>query len=441
LNELLSYLIHLPLLGLLAYYFYRQSEESTLQSYFFPALGLKLLAGILLGLLYTYYYPYGGDTLVFFDDARLLAELHSRSVTDYWRVLLFDQFPDEQLPDLLVYEQEARSFFLIKILSVLSLLTFQNYWVCSLYFSLFSFRGMWLLTNALAEAFPGSKGPAALAFLFFPSVVFWSAGVIKESLVMGIIGWVTAWWVQTLLLQRQGKTGELFFKACFFLLLLLALWKLKYHYFAVYLPCLLAATLLIIVSRKINRVRPWLWAALVPVLFAGMAVIVSRLHPNLDLNQFTAVMVHNHDTIYALSEPGKRIEFDQLHPGFFSILHSLPLALVSGLFRPQAWEWASLLQGLNGLENGFLLVLFLLALFRLPKVEWHRRSPEETILFVTVLLYIFLLASLLAFSTPNFGTLSRYKVAFLPFLVYLLLYTVGMQKPAKSGTVTDVRKS
>jgi hypothetical protein len=441
LNEFLPWLIHLPLLGLLAYYFYRQSVGSILQSYFSPALGLKLLAGISLGLLYTYYYPYGGDTLVFFDDARLLAELHNRSVTDYWRVLLFDQFPDEQLPDFLVYEQEARSFFLIKILSVLSLLTFQNYWLCSLYFSLFSFCGMWLLANALAEAFPGSKGPAALAFLFFPSVVFWSAGVMKESLVMGIIGWVTAWWVQALLLQRQRKTGEFYLKAGFSLLLLLAVWKLKYYYFAVYLPCLLSATLLIIVSRKTNRVSPWLWAALVPVLFAVMAIIASQLHPNLDLNQFMAVMIQNHDTIYGLSEPGKRIEFDQLQPNLFSILRNWPLALVSGLFRPQAWEWASLLQGLNGLENGFLLILALLALLRLPKVRWHWRSPEETILLVTLLLYISLLASLLAFSTPNFGTLSRYKVAFLPFLVYLLSYFVGMGQPAKSRTVTDVRRS
>jgi hypothetical protein len=441
LNELLSYLIHLPLLGLLAYYFYRQSEGATLQSYFFPALGLKLLAGLSLGLLYTYYYPYGGDTLVFFDDARLLAELHGRSVTAYWRVLLFDQFPDEQLPDLLVYEQEARSFFLIKLLSVLSLLTFQNYWICSLYFSFFSFWGMWLLANALAKAFPGSKGAAALAFLFFPSVVFWSAGVMKESLVMGIIGWVTAWWLEILLLQRQRKVREFFLKTCFSLLLLLVLWKLKYYYFAVYLPCLLAATLLIIVSRKINRGSPWLWAALVPALFASMAVVASQLHPNLDLNQFIAVMVHNHDTIYGLSEPGKRIEFDQLQPNFFSILRNGPLALGSGLFRPQAWEWASLLQGLNGLENGFLLVLAVLATLRLPKIEWHRRTSEATILLVTLLLYISLLASLLAFSTPNFGTLSRYKVAFLPFLVWLLSYTVWMKPSAKSPTVTDGRKS
>jgi hypothetical protein len=33
-----------------------------------------------------------------------------------------------------------------------------------------------------------------------------------------------------------------------------------------------------------------------------------------------------------------------------------------------------------------------------------------------------LLAIFLALSTPNFGTLSRYKIGFFPFLVFLTLY-------------------
>ncbi len=40
---------------------------------------------------------------------------------------------------------------------------------------------------------------------------------------------------------------------------------------------------------------------------------------------------------------------------------------------------------------------------------------------LALLLYTVLLATLLALSSPNFGTLLRYKVGFLPFLAYLLL--------------------
>jgi hypothetical protein len=52
------------------------------------------------------------------------------------------------------------------------------------------------------------------------------------------------------------------------------------------------------------------------------------------------------------------------------------------------------------------------------------------LLITAVVLYIVLLAALLALSSPNFGALSRYKVAFVPFFVYLLLWAAQPAKPA-----------
>ena len=43
------------------------------------------------------------------------------------------------------------------------------------------------------------------------------------------------------------------------------------------------------------------------------------------------------------------------------------------------------------------------------------------IFVIAVLLYILVSAVLLAFSTPNFGALVRYKSGFMPFLVYIIL--------------------
>ena len=380
-----------------------------------------------MGLVYTYYYD-GGDTFVFFQDAGQLANLGLRSPVDFGRVLLFDQYPDETLPSLLVYEQEPRSFFLIKILSVVTMATFQSYWLSGLYFSLFSFWGMWRLANTLARAFPGTQLAAALAFLFFPSVVFWSAGVMKESLALGVIGLVTAWWLSALLRQEPWKTRRSFGPMLFCPLLLLVLWKLKYYYFAVYLPCLLAGGLLLLLHRRSKPRSRWIWVCLFFLLLAGLTGLITRLHPNLALNYFLEVLVQNHDALYALSKADNRIEYDQLQPTVTSFLQNLPLALTSGLLRPFLGAWNKTMQWMNGFENLFLLLLACTSLFRIWQKKGLRLSQEAWILSGTAGLYILILAALLAFSTPNFGTLTRYKVAFLPFMIYLLANGAGLQR-------------
>ena len=66
---LIPYLLHVPLVALLAYGLYRKYRGSPLRRYFFPALAMKLAAGVVLGLLYTYHYTYGGDTFLFHREA------------------------------------------------------------------------------------------------------------------------------------------------------------------------------------------------------------------------------------------------------------------------------------------------------------------------------------------------------------------------------------
>jgi hypothetical protein len=45
-----------------------------------------------------------------------------------------------------------------------------------------SFFSAWKLTNVLVEYFPSTKVAAIIAFLFFPSVVFWSSESSRKAL-------------------------------------------------------------------------------------------------------------------------------------------------------------------------------------------------------------------------------------------------------------------
>jgi hypothetical protein len=102
---------------------------------------------------------------------------------------------------------------------------------------------------------------------------------------------------------------------------------------------------------------------------------------------------------------------------------NLPLAMIFGLFRPVVFESANIMQLLVGLENTVVLVLFLMALWKSRK---SIRVPGHHAL--AALIYVISLDVFLAFSTPNFGTLSRYKVGFWPFFVLFVLIGLRQKK-------------
>ena len=80
------------------------------------------------------------------------------------------------------------------------------------------------------------------------------------------------------------------------------------------------------------------------------------------------------------------------------------------------FEVNNLLQGFVAFENSVLFVLLLMGIWK-TKFTNLIKQPY----FLAALVFIISLAVLIAFSSPNFGTLSRYKVAYWPFFVMLVL--------------------
>jgi hypothetical protein len=140
------------------------------------------------------------------------------------------------------------------------------------------------------------------------------------------------------------------------------------------------------------------------------------MHPNFYLNRFLDVLITNHNDFVAISKPDALIHFYQLEPSWFSIFINSPWALFSGILRPFLWEANGLTGLLAAIENLIVLVLIGSAFVK-------RAMPTENrILLFSTLTYIVLLCIFLTLSTPNLGTLSRYRVGFLPFLVFAVSY-------------------
>src|SRR5688572_7047184 len=98
---------------------------------FWSGLIARLCGGIALGLVYHYYYGLG-DTLGYFQDAARLNDLALQDFPLYINSLFTGTPPIE------LVNHEPRAFFFTTLVSVVNFLSGRNYWITSLWFSLFS---------------------------------------------------------------------------------------------------------------------------------------------------------------------------------------------------------------------------------------------------------------------------------------------------------------
>jgi hypothetical protein len=401
--------IHILVLATFSFWFWKR-ESSSLKNYFWPALTIKVFAGIALGLLYRHYYTVG-DTFQYFEDGTKLAALARDDAKTYFDFLWSSNESFGIWSALAL--TEPRALFLIKIVSMFSVVTLDNYWIISVYFSVVSFYGAWLLVKQILALNQSYKNAAILALLFFPSVVFWSSGLIKESLAIACL-----FFLCSLFLKNWRTEKLIFFEWVFMVITLWLLWNLKYYYLAVFLPIALTSlvfknfVLPILATKKLFiRLMFWLLMLVVPV------VAISFVRPNFYPERFLHVIVSNNQAFTERSDPKDAIHYFDLQPNPLSVLKNSPWALFSGLFRPFIWESHTVFQVIVAVENSVIFLLTLTSLFRL-------RSGIKSsywLLVFSIVTYAIVLCIFLALSTPNFGTLARYKVGFMPLFLLVIL--------------------
>ena len=402
----LPVIINFLVIFLLCFWMWKK-QDLRLRPYFWPALVLKIGAGITLGLLYKYYYSVG-DTFIFFEDANKLTDLFWITPGTYFNVLLTGDESD--LVGNALINTQSRSLFLVKIVSLINLFTGNNYWITCSYFSLVSFWSAFLFFQKVAITFPGSKLAAAIAFLFFPSIVFWSSGIIKESLALAGL-----FLLSRVSLTQLTNSKPFWWEWILALGSAIVVWNLKYYWMAVFVPVALT-TLLIHFITQGKELQPGIKILLWIIAFLLFCFGVTLVHPNFYLENFLQVLVENYNQFIRISPEGIVIYY-QLEPSWWSVFLNSPLALVSGLFRPFIWEVSNFLQVIVAIENLFIFILFATTFIRFRSIG---QSPHRLLIF-SVVVYIVILCVFLALSTPNLGTLARYKVGFQPFLVYILL--------------------
>lgn len=347
-----------------------------------------------------------------------------------------------------VYQGMSNTWFLIKTLAILNFASLGIGWLNGLYMSVFAFVGCWQLARTVARIFPATPaGAGAVAFLLWPSVWFWATGLSKEALLLGSGAWFTALVLGRLYGRESAARGGLAGVAR-----QLAWWlgasglawlhfKMRY-FFAAPLLIILAGVALARALQQLGLARArWVQVGAVAAVLGLGSWLAPQLSVAFRINKFVNQVVR----VYASDLPNlagrPHFEYLMLQPTLESVVAHVPQAIVNAMVRPWLGESRDPRMLAAGVENLLLLLLLAVAVIATAR---GRAGHLPFILSVGLLVFCLVLAALTGLTTPNLGSLHRYRSDLVPYLLLLLLqndYAAAALRRLGMGPNTDQNTS
>jgi len=387
--------------------------------YFIPAITLKFIGAIGLGLIYQFYYG-GGDTFNYYSAVKGIGVAFSSSTSAGIKLLLtsggtYDPETAPFTPNILWYQTGGSEYLLIRIAAIIGLFCFNNYTVISLFFACISFSGLWAMYITFVKYRPQLYKQLAWTVFYMPSVFFWGSGLLKDTLCLGALGWLFYALHRGAIERRNLVRCVIIGVASTYLLAALKVYILL---------CFLPMSLLWVFNENSSRIRSATVRILAkPILFAvGGAIAVAAISnltkgdDHYALDKIGERSKINSDYLYRVSveQNGSGYNLGAQDGTIGGMVKLAPMAIVTSLFRPFLWEARNPVMLLSALEAIFFLLFTLRILYRTGVIATIRLISSNSILTLCFVFALIFSASV-AITSSNFGTLVRYKIPMMPF--------------------------
>lgn len=417
--------IYLILFSVLAYVLRSYFTSPLTRKYFLPALWLKFIGAIALGVVYQFYYG-SGDTYIYFTYG-------SKWIWQAWmddpilglKILLEKgglRNPETfEYTERIWYYKDPHSFTIVRIAALFDIFTFHTYSATALFFAVFNFSGSWALFAAISKRYPYRINYLAIAVFFIPSIILWGSGILKDTITFSALAWITAssfqmienrkWSILHLLIILVGS---------------LIIYNIKVYILLTFIPMLFIwAFWRQIVSIRNSFLR-WIFAPIVCAIYAGFGILaLSSVSSDSDRYQLDRIAesaaITSYDIRYGWgARTGGEGGYDlgYLDGTWGSMIRLFPEAVVVTLFRPFLWEVKNPLMLLSALEGIFAL---LCVFYWFRKSGWRNVASHPFMIFCLGFMLVFAFA--VGVSTFNFGSLARYKIPLLPFF-YMFIFRI-----------------
>ena len=318
------------------------------------------------------------------------------------------------------YCRDENNFMIVRIVTVMSFITFGKYLLNCLFFSMISYSGVWRLYRFFYEQYPHLHKQLAIAILFLPTFVFWSSGILKDPLCTGAMGWLTYGLYQAVYVKKNFIKDAVIIIFSSYVLILL-----KVYIIVAYTPFLI----LFLVLKNVNLVKNtflkiFIGISLLVGIMLGFTQIMKSLQSSVSkyAGESLTKTISDHQKSYAEQDSWAQSNFSlgvEFDGSVSSLVKMAPAAVVATLYRPFLWESRKLSTLLSSLEGLAIMLLTLKVLWTLGLGKFFKSIRDPAIFYC--ISFSLLFALFVGATTPNFGTLCRYKIPCMPFYIIALI--------------------
>jgi hypothetical protein len=388
--------------------------------YFFPALTVKIFGGLALGFIYQFYYG-GGDTFTYFDSGSKYIWLAFQD--NPFLALKLILAGNDYVGDTFQYASkiysygDSSSYFVVRVAGVFGILTAHSYAAVAVLFASASFSGVWALYHVFFRMYPKLHFKLALAIFFIPSLVFWGSGVLKDSITLGALGWVT-FCIYYIFIERK----YVLVSVLILFMTLFTIYTIKVYILLCFLPSVILWISYLPMVKLKNAMLKIMVAPLVLALAGLVAyyttIKVAEDNPRYNIETITRTAEETARWIYYVSQrdQGSAYDLGDFDYSPAGIVRKFPMAVWVTLFRPYLWESHNIVMFFSAVESFALLLFTMFVLFRVG-LQRSMASITSNPLLAFCFLFAIVFSFAVGLTTYNFGTLVRYKIPMYPYFV------------------------
>ena len=409
--------LYLILIYIFAYNIRGRVTNVYTKKFFIPALTVKVVGAIALGILY--HTVYGGDTNNYYHDAGIIYHAFGDSFAAGWELVTTSGDVTPAIRNytsrLLWFGHGSNEYFVTRVAAIFALLCFNTYTVIAVLFAVITFSGMWVMYITFVKIRPHVYEELATAVFFLPSVFFWGSGLLKDSLCIGGLGWLFYAFYRGTIEKRNILRSAILGSVA-----VGTIFAMKIYILLAFVP----PALLWIFNENTQQIRSTAirWLAkpvflVIGAIFASYAftqIAASDARFNIDKIGAQSKLTADYLLEMSSKDHGSGYSIGTQDGTIGGMAKLAPQAIVVSLFRPFLWEAHNPTMALSALEATYFLLLTLRILWRVgvfKTLSAISRTPVLTLCFVFSLIF----AVSVGVSSGNFGTLVRYKIPLMPF--------------------------
>lgn len=338
------------------------------------------------------------------------------------------------------YFRSENNYMVTRFVAILSFVGFGKYLLVNFFFGMIAYSGIWKLYLFFYEQHPNLHKQFAIAILYLPTFVFWSSGILKDPLCISAIGWIT-YAMYEAFYKKKNLLKNLVILGAFGYIL----GVLKIYILISYVPFLILYLILKNVNLVKNKALKWV---LGPALIIGSVLAGQKV-----MNQFedelgtfaadgiTEQVGKQRGTFRDETKAGGGESSFSLgveyNGSITSLLKMAPAAVIATFYRPFLWESRKISTLLSSFESMAIMFFTLFVLYKAGPVQFFSSIRKDPLILYCILFAV-LFGLFVGATTPNFGSLVRYKIPCMPFYVIALFLIYERNKVLKSSpTVSE----